>query len=41
MCIRKPEIGEMLICEQEFENLHNPYAILIVHNDSVFIGHVP
>ena len=29
------------ICEWEFGNLHDPYAISIVHEDNVIVGHVP
>jgi len=39
--IWNPEIGEVLICEQEFGNLHNPYAISVVCEDNVMVGHVP
>ena len=29
--IWNPEIGEVFICEQEFGNLHDPYAVSVVH----------
>ena len=28
--IWNPEIGEVFICEQEFGNLHDPYAVSVV-----------
>jgi len=39
--IRNPEIGEVLICKQEFKNLHDPYAVSAVHEDNIMVGHVP
>ena len=38
--IWNPEIGELLICKQEFGNVHDPYAISVVHDD-VVVGNVP
>ena len=35
------EIGKVLICEQEFGNLHDPYAVSVVREDNITIGHVP
>ena len=28
-------------CEQEFGNLHDPYAVSVVCKDNVIVGHVP
>ena len=39
--IWNPEIGEVLLCEQEFGNLHDPYAVPVVREDNVVVGHVP
>ena len=39
--IWNPEIGEVLICEQEFGNLHNLYTVLVVGEDNIMFGHVP
>ena len=39
--IWNPEIGEVLLCEQEFGNLHDPYAVSVVREDNVMVGHVP
>lgn len=30
-----PEIGEVLICKQEFQNLHDPYTVSIICEDNV------
>ena len=39
--IWNPEIGKVLICEQEFGNLHNPYTVSVVCEDNIMVGHVP
>ena len=36
-----PFIGETLLCEPEFGNIEDPYAVKIVDSASVTIGHVP
>ena len=36
-----PENGEVLICKQEFWNLHDPYTVTIVCEDNVIVGQVP
>ena len=38
--IWNPEIGEVLLCEQVFGNLHDPYAVAVVREDNVIVGHV-
>ena len=35
------EIGKVFKCEQEFGNLHDPYAVSIVREGNVVVGHVP
>ena len=35
-----PVLGETLLCEQEFGNIHDPYAVAVVR-DKTIIGHVP
>ena len=35
-----PVVGEELLCEREFGNIHDSYAVSIVH-DGIFVGHVP
>ena len=39
--IWNPEIGKVLMCEQEFGNLHGPYVVSVVCEDNVIVGHVP
>ena len=39
--IWNPEIDEVLLCEHEFGNLHGPYAVSVVREDDVMVGHVP
>lgn len=36
-----PFIGETLLCEPEFGNIEDPYAVKVVDSASVTIGHVP
>ena len=36
-----PQIGETLLCQPEFGNVMDPYAVAIVTGDEVIIGHVP
>ena len=36
-----PEVGELLMCRQEFGNLHDPYAVSVIRGDEVIVGHVP
>ena len=38
--IWNPEIGELLMCEQEFGNVYDPYTASVVRDDIV-VGHVP
>ena len=33
-----PEIGEVLLCEQEFGNLHDPYAVSVVREEMAADG---
>ena len=40
-CVQNPEIGEVLVCKQEFWNLYNPYTVSIVCEDNVIVGQVP
>ncbi len=35
-----PVVGEIIMCQQDFGNLHDPYAVAAVR-DSVTVGHVP
>ena len=39
--IWNPEIDEVLLCEQEFGNLHDPYTVSVVREDNVMVGYVP
>ncbi len=36
-----PVIGEMLTCQAEFGNIHDPYAVAVVASNSSIVGHVP
>ena len=36
-----PVVGETLICEKEFGNLHDPYAVSVVRGSGIIVGHVP
>ena len=31
-----PEIGEMLICKQEFRSLHDPYTVSVMDDQRIF-----
>ena len=35
-----PVVGETLMCEREFGNIHDPYAVSVVR-DITIVGHVP
>jgi hypothetical protein len=39
--IWNPAIGELLLCEKEFGNLHDPYAVAVVRSNGVIVGHIP
>ena len=36
-----PFFGEELLCEQDVGNIHDPYAVSVVHSDGLVVGHVP
>ena len=36
-----PEVGELLVCRQEYGNLYDPYAASVIRGDNVIVGHVP
>ena len=36
-----PVIGEMLACQPQFGNIHDPYAVAMVPSNSSIVGHVP
>ena len=38
--IWNPVVGELLVCKQEFGNLHDPYTVSVVHEDGVIVGHI-
>ena len=35
------QVGETLLCQPEFGNVHDPYAVVIVTGDEMIVGHVP
>ena len=39
--IRTPSIGKNLICEAEFGNIEDPYAVKVMINTGITVGHVP
>ena len=38
---RSPVIGEQFVCEAEEDNPHDPYAVGIIGNNNIVVGHVP
>ena len=39
--IWSPAIGEVLVCDPEFGNKEDPYAVKVVTSDGTTVGHVP
>ena len=39
--IWSPEIGDMIACQPEFGNIHDPYAVSVVTSNGNTVGHVP
>ena len=36
-----PVVGDILMCQREFGNFHDPYAVTVVCEDAVIVGHIP
>ena len=41
MDVWNPVVGDILMCQREFGNLHDPYAVTVVCEDAVIVGHIP
>ena len=36
-----PVVGDILKCQRESGNLHDPYAVTVVRDDAIIVGHIP
>ena len=36
-----PVVSDIRMCQREFGNLHDPYAVTVVRKDAVIVGHIP